>query len=96
MMRLIDVVNSISHLQPDACICAKLPWTEHAECVVVEFENDRMPSSVEDEGYRYFLEIYLAQELLEVLKNKIKSVHDAVRLLIFYAQNDAYPDWVFD
>lgn len=55
-----------------------------------------MPSEVAARGLDYFLEVNIAKEVLEVLGKKAASREEKVKLLIFYAENDAYPDWVFE
>jgi hypothetical protein len=49
-----------------------------------------------DRGFEYFLEVYLANELLESFGSKCRSVAERRDLIIHYAENDAYPDWIFD
>jgi hypothetical protein len=47
-------------------------------------------------GYDYFLEIDLALEVLEVLEGRSPSPDQKFELVLFYAKNDAFPDWVYD
>jgi len=55
-----------------------------------------VPSDLTTLGLEYFLEVHVAKEVLEVLSGRKASKDEKLRLLIFYAENDAYPDWVFE
>jgi len=46
------------------------------------------------DGYAYFLEVHTALE--DVLGDRASLLSDAQRVdaIIFYAENDAYPDWL--
>lgn len=57
-------------------------------------ENFGIPTDVKEAGFSYFLEIFVAREVLEVLEGKPSTSEERVRLLIYYADNDAYPEWV--
>ena len=54
-----------------------------------------MPSYITTLGFEYFLKVHVAKEVLEVLSGRKASKDEKLRLLIFYAENDAYPDWVY-
>jgi hypothetical protein len=55
----------------------------------------KVPQEVRAAGYEYFLEIHVAKEVLAVLGSRQAAPDDQVRLLMFYAENDAYPDWAY-
>ena len=48
------------------------------------------------DGHKYFLEASVARDVMDVLRSRPtpSSTDDACNLLIHYAENDAYPDWV--
>jgi hypothetical protein len=95
-MKLVDVVERLRDLDEDAVLCVKRPWTRDAECrAIVLDEEMKVPQEARAAGYEYFLEVHVAREVLAVLGNRKAATDDKVRLLIFYAENDAYPDWVY-
>jgi hypothetical protein len=53
-----------------------------------------VPEGIRGEGFEYFLEVSVAMDVLEVLKGKPVSNQDKTKLLLHYAEDDVYPDWV--
>jgi hypothetical protein len=51
---------------------------------------------MKDRGFEYFLEVDLAKELLEHFSSKLRSAAERRNLIIHYAENDAFPDWLAD
>lgn len=92
-MRLVEAVERLSKLDEDATICVRKPWTGDAECVVISFEG-KLPSTTRKAGFEYFLEVDVALEVLEVFGDRRPSLDERLELLIYYATNDAYPDWL--
>ncbi len=79
-------------------LCVREPWSAAAEARVVKVdEAGRLPRDVKASGLRYFLEATVAREVLDVLKTRptASQPEDACRLLIYYAENDGYPPWVY-
>ena len=79
-------------------ICLRAPWTTDAEARVVETDEDgRIPPDALSDGLRYFLETTVAREVLDVLRGQPtkSATEDACSLLLYYAENDAYPEWVY-
>ena len=76
-------------------ICLRPPWIAESEARVVEVDEDgRVPPDTLSDGLKYFLESNVAQEVLDGLRNRRAiSTEDACRLLLYYAENDAYPEW---
>jgi hypothetical protein len=66
-----------------------------SEARVVELdEESRLPPDALSDGFEYFLETFVALEVLEGLRNRrILSTEDACNLILYYAENDAYPEW---
>ena len=92
-MKLSEIVNDLFTIDQDLFICMKRPWTSDADSIIVYPDEALMvPQKVRDMGYDYFLEVSVAREVLEVLKNKNASPEDKTKLLLYYALNDAYPD----
>ncbi|KAB2907698.1 MAG: hypothetical protein F9K40_04830 [Kofleriaceae bacterium] len=96
-MNLIDAVAMIHTLDQELAICAKRPWTGDAECVTVMLDrSDKVPTATTDAGFEYLLEVHVALEVLEVFGDREPTLDQKLRLIIFYAENDAFPDWVYD
>jgi hypothetical protein len=47
------------------------------------------------DNLEYFLEVFVAKEVCEVFGTRRPAAQDVARLLVFYAENDAYPNWVY-
>lgn len=95
MKKLTSVIKNISDYNPDLVICAKEPWDAESECVVIELrDDDTVPSLIREGDFNYFLEVFLAQEIIEDFKERLPAGYNAVDLLIYYASNDAFPSWV--
>lgn len=96
-MLLVNAVANLEALDEDSVLCARKPWTAQSETEVVTLEVDtlKIPATVKAAGLEYFLEVHVAKEVLQVLRGRDVPVADRIRLLIHYAENDAYPDWVY-
>lgn len=95
-MRLQQVVSKLNALSDSAIICAKRPWSEVAEVQVVEPNEDlSVPVEVTNAGFAYVLEVHVAKEIMRIFGDKSPALAERVRLLIHYAEHDAYPDWVY-
>lgn len=55
----------------------------------------RNSSRSEGRRVRLFLEVHVAHEVLRVFDDKPPTMEEKLRLLIHYAENDAYPEWVY-
>lgn len=94
-MNLEQAVMTLDALNQDSILCVRRPWDARSECVVaMPDENFGVPADVKEAGFSYFLEVFVASEVLEVLEGKPSTNDERVRLLIYYAENDAYPEWV--
>jgi len=96
-MNLGTILDQVSTLQDDLCIFAKKPWVPESHAIAVPLGADfKTPNEISDQGMDYFLEVNVAKEVLEVFGDRAPTKEERHRLLIFYAENDAYPDWVYD
>jgi hypothetical protein len=102
MQTLRDVVKWLEGAEESdvsmKTICLRAPWTADAEARVVELdEESRLPPDALSDGLGYFLETSVAREVLDVLRNRPtkSTTEDACSLLLYYAENDAYPEWVY-
>lgn len=95
-MNLETILDQVLNMQDDLCIFAKKPWTPTSQAVAVTLEADfGTPKELSDQGMEYFLEVHVAKEVLEVFGDRVPTKEEQRQLLIFYAENDAYPDWVY-
>lgn len=95
-MTLTEAIQKLEELDDNAFICAERPWTQKSRCeAVLPTEALGVPEETRRAGLEYFLEVHLAKQVLGVLRPS-SILADKVRLLIYYAENDAYPDWAFD
>ncbi|MBZ0237962.1 MAG: hypothetical protein K8M05_36960 [Deltaproteobacteria bacterium] len=92
-MKLVEAIEKLSELDDDATICVRRPWTGDSECTVVAFDG-KLPEHIEAAGFDYFLEVDIALEVLEVFGDREPTLDQKLQLIIFYAENDAFPDWV--
>ncbi|HEX2622100.1 MAG TPA: hypothetical protein VHL11_18210 [Phototrophicaceae bacterium] len=94
-MNLAQLTDKLDELARNQCIFARKPWTPNSEAVAAPLERDfRVPPDLSARGFAYFLEMPLTREVLEVFGDRPPSKKEKLDLLIFYAENDAYPDWV--
>src|SRR5690606_16928314 len=95
-MTLYEALQNVEELDESAIICARAPWAASSECQVVQPGTDSgVPQAVKEEGLVYFLEVHVALEVLEVFGDREASPDEKFGLLVYYAQNDAFPDWVY-
>lgn len=94
-MRLSEVVADLESIDDTFCIVAKRPWSEDSEAQVVRLKDDfRVPEEALSGGYEYFLEVSVARdEALGGLGSQL-SAEQRLEAIIFYAENDAYPEWL--
>jgi hypothetical protein len=75
------------------CIVAKRPWTAQTEAQLVQLtEEFGVPPSILAAGYEYFLEVKTALEEVICTVGTL-SPEQRVGALLYYAENDAYPEW---
>ena len=96
-MKLIDIAQTLDTLHEGQFICAKRPWTEQADCELVPIDDTfKVPANVTERGFEYFLEVAVAREICEVFGQIPASSQEIAKLLLFYAENDAFPQWVYE
>jgi hypothetical protein len=96
-VQLKELIAKLDGFDEDGIICAKRPWSETVEAqVAVPDGNLAVPAAVKAAGFEYFLEVHVAKEVVDVFGEKPATLDEKVRLLIHYADNDAYPDWVYN
>lgn len=93
-MKLADCVAGLDNSDGSLCIVAKRTWPGDSEAILVSFTEDfRIPEEARSAGYEYFLEVSTARD--EVLCGPVPlSDEQKVEAVIYYAENDAFPDWL--
>ena len=89
-MQLQALVATLGQLDERQTIYAKRPWAPTCDA-------ESTLSDVAPPGLEYFLEVHVANEVVGVFDDE-EVVEDTVEqrtnLLIYYAENDAFPEWV--
>jgi hypothetical protein len=95
-MQLYELITTLDQLDDDHIICVKRPWSWGAEAqLAAPDEHLAVPDDVKRAGFAYFLEVHVAKEVICVFGEKPANTGEKVRLLVEYAENDAYPQWVY-
>jgi hypothetical protein len=95
-MNLLELALQLPSMDDDLCILAARPWTERSLCEVVAIPEDNSRPNARTAAVEYFLEVFVAKEVCEVFGARRPSAREVANLLVFYAENDAYPDWVYE
>lgn len=97
VMRLREAIDRLPSLGDEISICARRPWTAEADCVATALVEPHLsvPPEVKAAGFEYFIDVPTAKEVLGVLRDPPPAAEEVVSLLIYYAEYDAYPDWVY-
>jgi len=96
-MKLIDIASKLDEISTDTFICAKRPWNKKSETLLVPFTDDFcIPQDVKDKGFEYFLEIDTVNEILEGFIDRLSTTEKVCDFIIYYAENDAFPEWAED
>ena len=97
---LIEILRSLDDLDQDATIFMRRPWSATAACVVAPLTpRSTVPEAVKAAGYEYFLEVAIVHEVLDVFGNwpdKPPTEDEKVRTVLYYGENDAWPEWLED
>ena len=96
-MKLGRMLAAIHELDGNATIMATLPWDSESEAILVQSDPEgRLAGEAAHEarGYRYFLEVSVALEVLEVFAGRSPTQAQVQDTIIHYAGYDCWPDWV--
>lgn len=92
-MTLIEIIRDLDSFDSEGIICAKKPWSENSEAlVVVEPQAQRLPAEAEKLGMDYFLDVFVAREFLEDWSanlNAEPTLQQQCARLVQYAITDA-------
>jgi hypothetical protein len=107
-MNLKSAIENISLLSGDATVFAERidgAFRGESEVKLVEMTDDELQQSVVEvakvnaPGKEYFLEVFIIQEVLDDWSSNhggsIPPIDTALESVIYYAENDAYPDSYF-
>lgn len=96
-MKLIDAIFLIDQMPEGSVICARKPFHQNSEAMIVQFEEDfSIPPDVMQDGFVYFLETYGVCELLDKIGQKRSSRETKAEFVCYYAAWDAYPAFYND
>lgn len=94
-LALIELVRSLYLYDPDDTVYAKKPWNVDSICILDSTPvHSPSPESLVNQGYEYFLEV---RSMIELVLQSVKyslNLDQLVRLIVHYAENDSYPDWL--
>jgi hypothetical protein len=94
-MTLKDAVERLEELDGEDVIYVRRPWSPAAECQTARYDPS-VTTGRQRDGMDYFLEAGTAREALAVFDGRASTLDERLRLLIYYAENDAFPDWVYE
>jgi hypothetical protein len=95
-MKLAEAIAKIEDAGDDAVIFARRPWSPDTDSMIAPLDHDlRVPASIKDAGFDYFLEAPVVSEICEVFEGSPPTLDEKVRLVLYYAENDAFPEWVY-
>lgn len=92
---LQELVATLEHLNEEHTIYVRRPWTPTSDAQATATEDYAIHAQLDAAGLGYFLKVTVAKEAIRALKHE-DTVERRTRLLIHYAQEDSYPDWVLD
>jgi len=96
-MKLRDALDQADNLSDDKVIFARKPWTLETDADIGMLDADlRVPASITNRGLDYFLEVSVVHEVLGVFETRKSTADERRALLLYYAEYDAYPQWVYD
>lgn len=95
-MKLVEALNQVERLFDSQVIFARKPWTLDSEALIGQLdEKFRVPAEVTERDLEYFLDVPVVKEVLSVFGARKPTPKERVELLLYYAENDAYPEWVY-
>ena len=93
-MKLSEVIVNLASHPEETFICVRRPWIPKADAVLVPFTPGfRIPETVKVQGFEYFLEVSIANEIIEDYLKQSPSTEKVVAFVIHYAEHDAFPEW---
>lgn len=92
-MKLREILINSDGLDEFEVIYAKRPWSLNSEACVVQYQPDEMvPRLLSEDCFEYFLETPLIKDIRKQIEDAGGSSSDVLRILLYYAENDAFPE----
>jgi hypothetical protein len=92
-MKLIEAISKLASLDEADTSYASEPWAPDSEVVLAEQpESGGLPDEAKRHGLKYFLEVFIAREVLEGWLTNLDNeptLEDTCARIIEYAINDA-------
>jgi hypothetical protein len=85
---LLETVRELASLDREGVICATEPFTQKSEVIIVTSSESGSVKEMERPGFKYFLEVLIAQEIIEDWINSVAkkpTVQEQCERLIHYA-----------
>lgn len=93
-MTVADAILKLDQLEDADVLFARRPWSSQSDCIISRLDAEcRVPQEISDRGLDYFIEVSLAREVLGAFGGRTPSEDERLRLLLHYAEYDAYPEW---
>ena len=93
-MKLFEALDLIESLDGQDVIFAVEPWTFQSEATIGRLDNEyRVPKKITDLGYSYFMDVFVALEVLQGFDHSTLDVQQRREVLLHYAKFDAFPEW---
>jgi hypothetical protein len=90
---LIEVIQNLKSFDNEGIICARKPWTENSEAIVViEPQARQLPTEAKKLGMDYFLDVFIARDFLEdwtATRDTEPTLAERCARVIKYAITDA-------
>lgn len=95
-MKLDEALVKLAGLSGDEVVFARPPFSLDSPAIIGSLDSEfNVPREVKADGLEYFLDAATAQEVMEVFGDYNPSHAEISEFLFFYAENDAFPDWVY-
>jgi hypothetical protein len=91
---LWDLVMKLSWIEDDPTIYASEPWDRNAKALLVSTDGEGCAAEPIPPGFVYFLETSICKEILEGIARHKLSSERRFEVILYYAQNDAFPEWL--
>jgi len=91
-VRLSEIIHELESFDKEDTIYASEPWTEDSDALVSPVASSNGPSDLSKRNLSYFLEIFVAREVLDGWTASLGSeptLQQKCARLIQYARNDA-------
>ena len=94
-MTLEEAILEVLSADDSAVIFAKKPWVNGADSIISTLDDElKVPVKLKNQGFHYFLEYSLIDELNLIRAERTIDDAKFIQVVIFYAENDAYPEWI--